>query len=166
MTLPKEIVDKIGPEVIEILDEAFYENPDCNELLINNKLQDLFIELFSHYSTINEQKDKEIESLSQWKKEAIAVMPDYQKIGELIGLKLGTSVHDKIVPAIEQLKAENEILNDSANGLVKRSEQLRVENERLKDGIDKIKRNADKISADSYLVYKMQILKEINSLIE
>lgn len=52
----------------------------------------------------------EVNSLRQWKYEAIAVMPDFQTIGRLLGLKLGQSVHDKIVPGIVKLKEENERL--------------------------------------------------------
>jgi|GEM_PF-4729727 len=49
---------------------------------------------------------KEIEQLKRWKKEAIAVMPDYQAIGKAIGVPLGQSVHDKILPEIERLRKE------------------------------------------------------------
>jgi uncharacterized protein YdcH (DUF465 family) len=50
--------------------------------------------------------EKEIQRLQDWKESAMAVWPDMQKIGELIGVKLGGSVHDKIIPAIEKLQAE------------------------------------------------------------
>ncbi len=48
------------------------------------------------------KEEVELEQLRQWKKEAIAVMPDFQKIGKLLGLKLGESVNDKIIPFIEK----------------------------------------------------------------
>jgi hypothetical protein len=47
----------------------------------------------------------ELEELRAWKQSAIAVMPDYQKIGNLLGVGLGESVHDKIIPALERLLA-------------------------------------------------------------
>lgn len=40
--------------------------------------------------------------LRDWKESAIAVTPDMQEIGKLIGLRWGDSVHDKIVPWITQ----------------------------------------------------------------
>jgi hypothetical protein len=48
----------------------------------------------------------ENDQLQAWKKEAIAVMPDYQAIGKAIGVKLGESVHDKILPEINRLQAK------------------------------------------------------------
>lgn len=47
--------------------------------------------------------EKELRELRAWKQSAIAVMPDYQRIGKLLGVPLGESVHDKIVPALEAL---------------------------------------------------------------
>lgn len=44
---------------------------------------------------------EELQQLRQWKEEAISVMPDMQRIGKLIGVKLGETVHDKIVPYLE-----------------------------------------------------------------
>ena len=46
---------------------------------------------------------EEVEALRAWKAEAIRVMPDYQRIGHLIGVPLGQSVHDKIVPYLERI---------------------------------------------------------------
>jgi hypothetical protein len=46
----------------------------------------------------------ELEQLRQWKAEAIKVMPDFQKIGQLIGVKLGESVHDKIIPYLGKMQ--------------------------------------------------------------
>lgn len=51
---------------------------------------------------------EENERLSDWKESAIACTPDMQKIGHLLGLRWGQSVHDKIVPGIEALKERAE----------------------------------------------------------
>ncbi len=48
--------------------------------------------------------EQEIAELERWKREAIAVMPDYQAIGKALNIKLGESVHDKILPEITRLK--------------------------------------------------------------
>jgi hypothetical protein len=53
--------------------------------------------------------EEELAALREWKREAIAVMPDMQKIGKLLNVPLGQSVHDKIIPGIESLlKAQGE----------------------------------------------------------
>lgn len=52
------------------------------------------------YDVLVKAKDEEIARLKDWKESAIAVMPDYQAIGKLLNLTLGSSVHDKIIPAI------------------------------------------------------------------
>jgi hypothetical protein len=56
------------------------------------------------------EKEKEIEALKDWKESQIATTPDYHKIGQLLGLKLGTSVSEQIIPGIEKLLAEIERL--------------------------------------------------------
>lgn len=53
---------------------------------------------------------KEIESLRAWKESAMSVDYDPQKVGKLLGVKLGDSIHDKIVPGIMALKEEIERL--------------------------------------------------------
>jgi hypothetical protein len=53
-----------------------------------------------------EQLQHEIEQLRAWKESAKQVMPDMQKIAKLIGVPLGQSVHDKIVPYLEQQAAK------------------------------------------------------------
>lgn len=45
----------------------------------------------------------QIVRLQQWKTEAMEVLAPIDKIGKVIGLKLGESIHDKILPAIERL---------------------------------------------------------------
>ena len=47
------------------------------------------------------KREIRVAELEAWKKSAIAVTPDMQKIGKLIGVGLGESIHDKIVPWIE-----------------------------------------------------------------
>jgi hypothetical protein len=67
---------------------------------------------FSHYETkhhkdcpfysgsLSEQYDK----LRQWKKDALYVMPDFQELAKLMGVPVGESVHDKIIPYIKKLQ--------------------------------------------------------------
>lgn len=52
--------------------------------------------------------EKEILELQQWKKEAMEILckMDLQAIGEELNIKVGESVHDKILPGIRQLKAQ------------------------------------------------------------
>lgn len=62
--------------------------------------------------TSKEDLQKEIKELRGWKESAIAIMPDYQAIGLELGLHIGQSVYDKILPAIKQLKKNNLNSND------------------------------------------------------
>lgn len=50
-------------------------------------------------------ESEEIKQLRDWKESAMSVMPDYQAIGKEIGVRLGDSVHDKIIPHIQKLKS-------------------------------------------------------------
>lgn len=52
-------------------------------------------------SSLRGTGERELEQLRAWKESASAVWPDMQKIGKLIGVQLGDSVHDKIIPWIE-----------------------------------------------------------------
>jgi hypothetical protein len=60
-----------------------------------------------------DEYQKEIQQLKHWKESAMSVWPDMQKIGDLIGVKLGGSVHDKIIPAIEKMQSEIQHLKSS-----------------------------------------------------
>ena len=55
---------------------------------------------------------QEIEQLSQWKKEAMEVFPDMQAIAKVLKIKLGESIHDKILPAIKLQQKEIERLKE------------------------------------------------------
>jgi hypothetical protein len=54
--------------------------------------------------TLREQRGAEHERLKDWKESAMKVMPDYQELGKLMGVPLGESVHDKIIPYIKKLQ--------------------------------------------------------------
>jgi hypothetical protein len=45
----------------------------------------------------------QVEQLQAWKESAISVDFDRQRAGKLLGLRLGDSIHDKIIPALERL---------------------------------------------------------------
>lgn len=51
-----------------------------------------------------QQGQEEIEELRRWKAEALKVMPDFQAIGNALGIPIGETIHDKILPGIEKLK--------------------------------------------------------------
>jgi hypothetical protein len=53
---------------------------------------------------------KQIEELRESKMQAIKVMLDFQKIGELLNIKLGTNVSEQIIPKLEELKAQQQPL--------------------------------------------------------
>lgn len=50
----------------------------------------------------------ESEKLMRWKQEQLAVTPDWQEIGREMGLQIGESVHDKILPWMRDMKSQLE----------------------------------------------------------
>lgn len=64
------------------------------------------------YNVLKAASDIAVKELEAWKQEAISVMPDMQQIGKLLGVKLGQSVHDKIVPGIRELQGKLKIARD------------------------------------------------------
>src|SRR5688572_9341038 len=74
------------------------------ELAHRQQLIKFLFELYHHLSPLLEEKERRIKELSEWKESAISVMPDYQAIGKEMGIRLGDSIHDKILPAIKNLK--------------------------------------------------------------
>ena len=52
----------------------------------------------------------ERDNLRRWKTEALTVMPPHQEIGQEIGVTLGSSIHDKILPELVRRREEIEIL--------------------------------------------------------
>lgn len=63
-------------------------------------------ELIEPDESMEGQQQGELEQLRAWKESAMSVMPDYQAIGKALGVKLGESVHDKILPGVERLKGD------------------------------------------------------------
>ena len=57
-----------------------------------------------------ESLKKERDELKAWKESAMKIMSPMQPIGHAMNVGLGESIHDKILPYIESLKAENERL--------------------------------------------------------
>lgn len=58
----------------------------------------------------NKRLQSEVNELRAWKESAMSVTPDMQKIGRLLNVRLGDSIHDKIIPGIQQLQSEIERL--------------------------------------------------------
>ena len=86
------------------------------------------------------------EPLVRWKQESIEVMPPIQEIGKAIGVKLGESIHDKILPYINKLQQENEGLRniidrfkEEANKWLDKSKKQDSEIESLKKQIEAFK---------------------------
>lgn len=63
------------------------------------------------FSVLNGEHDKELKQLKAWKESAMANYPDMQKIGRLIGVPLGQSIHDKIIPFLEKLPMNKALMN-------------------------------------------------------
>ena len=53
-----------------------------------------------------EDVERESSELKAWKESMLSVLPPLQEIARELGLPLGQSIHDRILPAIQRLKAE------------------------------------------------------------
>lgn len=59
----------------------------------------------------------ELDSLRRWKDEAMKCLPDYQKLGKLLGMTVGTNVSDHLYDAVEQLILERDAARWTADQL-------------------------------------------------
>lgn len=76
--------------------------------------------------------NKQLKELEGWKESAIAVTPNWQDIGKEIGVRLGDSVHDKVLPALVKRREALEFLhetfaNDIKQGYVTKDKQFAVD---------------------------------------
>jgi hypothetical protein len=55
-----------------------------------------------------QQLQQQIDDLQKWKESAMVIMKDMQAIGKAIGVPLGQSIHDKILPAIQEMKQQQQ----------------------------------------------------------
>jgi hypothetical protein len=91
----------LQPKEAEPTGEVELQAREKESAFLNEKINEKEAELL--------QAREEIEKLTQWKKEAMAVMPDFQEIGKLLNIKLGTSVSEQIIPKIKELKQDREV---------------------------------------------------------
>lgn len=87
----------------------FYTNGQNWRAVIDNQDRTI-INLKAQLSAVQRERDE----LAEWKREMIAVDSEcnWQELGELLGLKLGSSIRRGIIPAVTQLKAELATLRD------------------------------------------------------
>lgn len=52
------------------------------------------------------QLERELAEAKAWKESAMRVLPPLQEIAKELNLPLGLSIHDRILPAIQKLRAE------------------------------------------------------------
>jgi hypothetical protein len=70
-----------------------------------------------------QDEQKELEQLRAWKQEAMRVMADFQEIGKEIGVPLGQSIGDKILPYIKDC---NKGLQDAIRTLKSVNDKLSI----------------------------------------
>jgi len=66
-----------------------------------------------------EAMERELAELHEWKKQALAVMPDFQQIGNALSLPLGSNVSEEILPGINRLKDQRDSLADALRDMLK-----------------------------------------------
>lgn len=69
---------------------------------------------------------QELDELRAWKKEALAVMPDFQAIGKELDIPIGQTVHDKILPWIADMKAWKKVVESNYPEMQAIQEELGV----------------------------------------
>lgn len=63
-----------------------------------------------------EKLTKENEELRYWNESMIKATPDWQEIGRVLGVRLGSSISDKIIPTFQTLTARIKELEEILNG--------------------------------------------------
>lgn len=113
--IPQDIKDKIEAELKECIRQAVLADNQSEEYFkdvwliwwgigstaIKTGLRNCLYKKESQIESLR----KENEELKAWKESMLSVMPPIQEIGKAIGVKLGETVHDKILPFIEQAKS-------------------------------------------------------------
>lgn len=103
-----QLLNGIKPDAVE---EKWWS--DWDESVLQSMLDALrkVQPYYNKKSTPSTQQGEaeELENLREWKRQAMAVMPDFQRIGELIGVRLGDTVHDKIVPFLEKMQKQSKL---------------------------------------------------------
>lgn len=82
------------------------------------------VNILTAASSLRGTGERELEQLRAWKESAITVWPDMQKIAKLIGVKLGDSVHDKIIPWIEAAESREAKLREQVAAEQEAHEQI------------------------------------------
>jgi hypothetical protein len=85
----------LQPKEAEPTGEVELQAREKESAFLNEKINEKEAELL--------QAREEIEKLTQWKKEAMAVMPDFQEIGKLLNVPIGEQVSPHIIPKIKAL---------------------------------------------------------------
>jgi hypothetical protein len=119
--IPNDVKEKITAKAKEewALQDQFYEEDfisgakfgyllsqtEIDQLQKLNKMQ---ADVWKEKDETIESLRKENEELKAWKESMLSVMPPIQEIGKAIGVKLGDSIHDKILPYISELQKKVE----------------------------------------------------------
>lgn len=86
---------------------------------------------FKHGHNERDERDAlkaQLEALKEWKREALVVIPDYQAIGKVLDLPLGTNVWEKLLPEIKELKGKCADWRDTA---IKHARTIMVNQEQI-----------------------------------
>lgn len=126
---------------------------------------------FWDYKNLCEQLEQEGIELKAWKESALATSLPLQEIARELGLPLGLSIHDRILPAIQKLKAQLDEANQKLcinfdklsatdqlremSGMALTIQSLRTENADLRADLqrenDRLERN-EKLEAENGLL--------------
>jgi hypothetical protein len=145
--------DKIPEEVVTIINEAIPESKVDYKVGVKR-----IVEL--QRQTAKWAYQTFAAPLQAWKESAISVTPDMQAIGNAIGVRLGESIHDKILPAIESLKKQLEETQNAFNNNYNELMELAAHAKDLEKQLEEWKALAE--AWEAYKIYnelKSQMIK-------
>jgi hypothetical protein len=83
----------------------------------------------------------EVARLQAWKESMIAVTPDWQEIGKELGVRLGDSIHDKVLPGIKSLQEQVAQMEKAREGHKNLLDQLHI----ALNHIDELEKERDEL---------------------
>ena len=108
----------------------------------------------------NKVKDERIKELEAWKESAMIVMSPVQEIGKAMGLQLGVSILDKVVPFIEELKKDRDWFMRAHNQLLQDNVELQNKSTKLREGLEAALEQVDKTETRLKI---LQLLSELKN---
>ncbi len=104
-----------------------------------------------------------IDELISWKERAMEVMSPLQEIGKAMNVKLGESIHDKILPYIKELKKDRDWFMEAHDYLLKEAAEYSTKSEKTIIDLESAFAGAEEMVKDK--IKKISELEKENELL-